>query len=116
MFIIVFFCFVSMHPYKMMTNASLSSSFCFVFVHLKKMTTSKCSSSSFLFCLCAPKEDDNEHQFVIVFFFLKKIYAPKEDDDELVLIIVSFLFVYVHPKKITFFLFCFLTTDFKLKL
>ncbi len=51
------------------------------------------------------------HRFFLFFF-----YAPREDDDELVLIIVSFLFVYVHPKKITFFLFCFLTTNFKLKL
>jgi hypothetical protein len=47
-FIIIFFCFVSVHPKK-------------------TITTNQHSSSSFFFCFYAPKKDDNESALVIVF-------------------------------------------------
>lgn len=86
---------------------------CFVYVHPEKTTTSWHSSLSsfFVLSLCTQRRQWQASAHCHLFFF--GLCAPRKDNHELVLIVVFFCFVYVYPKKMTFFLFCFFITNFR---
>jgi hypothetical protein len=51
--------------------------FCFVYVHPKNMIMSASSLLSFLFCPYAPKEDDDELALIIIFIFFVYVHPEK---------------------------------------
>ncbi len=93
--VVIFFCFVSMHPKKTTTSQhSLSS--CFVFVHLKKtMTNPHSSFVLFCFVLCTQRRQQriNAHCHLLLFCFC----APRKDNDKPMSIIAFFLFCFCAP-------------------
>jgi len=77
MLVIIFFCFVYVHLEKMMTSQCSLSSFFILFLCTQRRWRWVSSCHIFLFCFCAPRKDDDDLVFIIVFFCFLSMHLEK---------------------------------------